>query len=226
MLRQQPYRVFSLTMILLWGAGCGSRSASTAGDQGSGQTDSAVSKADAALPSNDSGATTSGKCLIVKNTRLCCASWVAIDERSLTQDPCTISWPNTMRDPSCQPMPCLADCAEVFEPPTRVVAKGSDGTCAFVDECQDDKDCALGVNAAQCCSCPTAFPSSVIQREACIAATHNGAPIPAATPRGCNRPTCDLGNCPPCAVNDDLPFSLRCLAQRAMGGKRVCVVVQ
>lgn len=146
-------------------------------------------------------------CVIALRVDDCCTTPVAATSAEVAADRCLVEYPLAAphRVLSSIPAECsarwrpqcaLIDCA-FSTPPSRVVRRDG-ASCRFDHECQQGADCVPAGNRTQCCSCPTAFPRAVVEREACLyPVPTQGEPPPASCAQADDCDDVFCGPCPP-----------------------------
>lgn len=144
------------------------------------------------------GASSDDECLIALRYDNCCPAPEAVTRAEYDADPCLMLWPAfgaLAWRAGCPEITCNGSCAPA-PPVSRTVARGSDGRCEFVSECESDDDCAVATDATSCCGCPESVPKALLAASECLVPTGTAAPA------NCN--SCGDVNCEPCVAPDPL----------------------
>jgi len=168
-------------MLLVAGAGCGSRSIGAAGGAEDGQVASADSTGfalDGGLASFDAGSQpkvdvlTATTCTIAIRVDNCCTQPIAVRPEQLKSDPCLVPYVYGLKVPKlCRdkwPKMCELVGCTFGQPPSRLVTVAPGGSCHFKNECETDADCVLANDARKCCSCAQAYPTSMTEEDRCL----------------------------------------------------------
>ncbi len=132
----------------------------------------------------------------------CCEQAFPATRADIAADPCLVEWPYYWEDvpqecyDAWDPICDMIDCAP-SPPPYRSVQCSSDG-CAFMEECADANDCTRLVDHRECCSCPTAWPASMVGHDPCLL------PVGQTAPADCRPESCNDVLCEPCAEAPDM----------------------